>query len=191
MRLINLLLILGIISASCADGPVQSTAYEEVSKKQLVLKSEQGLVYYGNKVFTGLSVDLYSDGSIREKIEYKNGKRNGSIARWFPSGIKSYEGNYINNKLSGTILSWWANGNLRKENNFDNGKLHGIQKQWYQSGKKFKVLNINQGKEEGIQTAWRENGKIYTNYEARDGRIYGLKRANLCYQLESEELAEK
>ncbi|MEM7512572.1 MAG: toxin-antitoxin system YwqK family antitoxin, partial [Bacteroidota bacterium] len=42
------------------------------------------------------------------------------------------------------------------------------------------------GKEEGLQQAWRENGKIYNNYEAKNGRIFGLKRANLSYELDNE-----
>lgn len=47
------------------------------------------------------------------------------------------------------------------------------------------------GREEGMQKAWRENGKIYNNYEAKNGRIFGLKRANLCYELENEEVQFK
>ena len=31
-----------------------------------------------------------------------------------------------------------------------------------------------------------QNGKIYNNYEAKNGRIFGLKRASLCFQLEDE-----
>ncbi len=31
-----------------------------------------------------------------------------------------------------------------------------------------------------------ENGKLYANYEAIDGRVYGLKRANLCFDLNDE-----
>jgi antitoxin component YwqK of YwqJK toxin-antitoxin module len=47
-------------------------------------------------------------------------------------------------------------------------------------------MAIVNGQEEGMQKAWRENGKIYNNYEAKNGRIFGLKRASLCFQLEDE-----
>ena len=47
-------------------------------------------------------------------------------------------------------------------------------------------MTIVNGREEGMQQAWRRNGKIYNNYEAKNGRIFGLKRANLCFQLEEE-----
>jgi hypothetical protein len=47
---------------------------------------------------------------------------------------------------------------------------------------------LNKGKEEGLQQAWLENGKIYVNYEAKNGRIFGMNRANLCYKLKNEKV---
>ncbi|EPR68296.1 hypothetical protein [Cyclobacterium qasimii] len=42
------------------------------------------------------------------------------------------------------------------------------------------------GREEGLQQAFRKNGELFANYEAKDGRIFGLKRAVLCVGLEDE-----
>ncbi len=42
-----------------------------------------------------------------------------------------------------------------------------------------------------MQRSWRENGQLYNNYEARDGRTFGLKRANLCFSLDDEEVILK
>ena len=44
------------------------------------------------------------------------------------------------------------------------------------------------GKEEGIQQAFRKNGDLFANYEAREGRIFGLKKAALCFGLEDEKI---
>lgn len=44
------------------------------------------------------------------------------------------------------------------------------------------------GREEGLQQAFRRNGYLYANYEARNGRIFGLKKAALCYGLEDENI---
>ena len=33
-----------------------------------------------------------------------------------------------------------------------------------------------------------ENGKIYVNYEAKNGRIFGMNRTNLCYKLKNEKV---
>ena len=37
-----------------------------------------------------------------------------------------------------------------------------------------------------MQKAWLKNGKLYVNYEAKNGRIFGMRRANACYKLEDE-----
>lgn len=44
------------------------------------------------------------------------------------------------------------------------------------------------GMEEGIQQTFRKNGALYANYEAKEGRIFGLKKAALCYGLEDQSI---
>ena len=159
---------------------------EEVSKSELVLKPNIGLVYYQDKPFTGISILNYQNGNKAESVQYINGKRDGALKKWFETGLLSFQSYYVDGKLEKTSKSWWFNGNLRSESHFKNGIANGIQKQWYKSGEIFKQMTIVDGKEEGMQKAWRRNGKIYNNYEAKNGRIFGLKRANLCFQLEEE-----
>ena len=72
--------------------------------------------------------------------------------------------------------------------NYYMGKAHGIQMKWYPTGEIFKVLNLHMGIEEGMQRAFRKNGALYANYEARNGRVFGLKKAALCYSLEDEKV---
>ena len=98
----------------------------------------------------------------------------------------SFEANYSNGKLDGTSKTFWKDGTPRSTSFFIEGITHSTQLQWYKSGQLFKEMNYNMGVEEGMQKAWRENGAIYNNYEAKNGRIFGLKRANLCYELEDE-----
>lgn len=157
-----------------------------VDKNALELKSNLGLVFYNNQLFTGTSVTFYHGEVMAESIQYVNGKRQGKFQKWFPDGNLSFEASYANGLLDGTTKTWWKNGNLRSEAHYSKGISNGIQKQWYKSGSIFKEMTIVNGKEEGLQKAWRENGKIYNNYEAKNGRIFGLKRASLCYQLEDE-----
>jgi antitoxin component YwqK of YwqJK toxin-antitoxin module len=69
-----------------------------------------------------------------------------------------------------------------------NGQRHGLQKIWFLNGQLAKRKNLNEGKEEGLQQAWLENGTLYVNYEAKNGRIFGMNRANLCYKLKNEKV---
>jgi antitoxin component YwqK of YwqJK toxin-antitoxin module len=63
---------------------------------------------------------------------------------------------------------------------------HGEQKQWHQTGEIYKKIHLNMGREEGIQQAYRKNGALYANNEAKNGRIFGLRKATLCDGLEDE-----
>lgn len=161
----------------------------EVMADSVQLVPERGMTYYQGKPFTGTVISLYDTDCKSYSIRYLNGKKHGSSQKWFDNGLKSYEANYVNGKEDGIVRTWWRNGNLRTECSFQDGVAHGIQKHWYFSGRLFKIMNLVQGKEQGMQQAWRENGKIYNNYEARNGRIYGLKRSKLCYELDDEKIS--
>jgi antitoxin component YwqK of YwqJK toxin-antitoxin module len=161
-------------------------AGNEVEEQLLMLHPSEGLVYLGAIPFSGTSVEYYADGKVFEKIQYLKGKKHGLNQKWFESEALAYEAYHFENKLHGTSKSWWSNGNIRTESNFELGKSHGLQTEWYSSGVKFKESNLDRGLEEGMQRAWRENGKVYVNYEAKNARIFGLKRSNLCFELENE-----
>ena len=75
---------------------------------------------------------------------------------------------------------------MAAQSNYEKGIKQGIEKEWYQSGVPSKIRQLVDGKEEGIQQAWLPNGKLYVNYEAKNGRIFGLRRANSCYTLKDE-----
>ena len=46
------------------------------------------------------------------------------------------------------------------------------------------------GQEVGLQQAWRQNGKLYSNYHYINGRVFGLKRSNMCVGLEDEKVVK-
>ena len=187
LTFLSLLLLVASCNSS-NSGAINLERPRVLHEDSLALNRSNGTFTHLGKLFNGQSILLYSSGSVSRTIDYKNGKKDGSLRMFYPNGKISYQAIYRNGKLDGPIESWWKNGNKRSESYYKEGKVHGIQKQWYSSGEIFKILRFNQGIEDGLQTAWRKNGKIYTNYEAKNGRIFGLKRATLCYTLEDEEI---
>ena len=159
-----------------------------VDADSLILDQELGLVHYNGKPFSGAGVSYFKDGKKAESNKYIFGKRQGLRTKWFSNGEKSYVADYKNGKLDGFSKSWWNNGAIRSQSNFKEGLLEGEQKKWFKSGSVFKIQNYSAGKESGMQKAFRENGKIYANYEAKNGGVFGLKRSNLCYDLEDEKI---
>lgn len=61
-----------------------------------------------------------------------------------------------------------------------NGVYEGEYRSWYPSGHLFEVRHYVHGHEEGRQQAWTESGTLYVNYDARDGRHYGLENSTPC-----------
>lgn len=187
--------LLIIVGTACQQEVVEVSHTEwatpsgiSIDANSLQLKPTEGLVYYNNKPFTGTSTSSFPNGNPALSIQYVSGKKHGLLLKWFPDSTVSFQSHYAEGKQHGITKSWWSSGNLRNQSHYKNGLVHGTQTQWYKSGVKFKELNYANGKEEGLQKAWRENGKIYSNYEARDNRIFGLKRANLCFELSDEEV---
>jgi len=190
--LISSLLLLFCFVVGCGEQTDESSAvmlFAEVEKKALDLHSLEGLWYYKDAPFTGAAVVYHeNDSVVIERVNYRQGKKNGLAHKWFEDGSLRRSSNYVENKLQGKDSIWWPNGTLAAHSNYENGVRNGVQKKWYTSGQLSRLTHIENGKEEGLQQAWLENGKIYVNYEAKNGRFFGLKRANLCYGLEKEKV---
>jgi len=174
------------LDAESTVGKVIVIDSAEVLKNELVLNQVEGKWYHQGQPFNGYSLKYHSDGTLGERLGFYNGKREGIAKRWSQNGVLRVEYHYKQNRLDGSYKSWWENGLLDSEVNYVNGKKSGIEKKWYPTGQLAKERHLVRGSEEGLQKAWLKNGKLYVNYEAKNGRIFGMRRANSCYQLKDE-----
>lgn len=194
-KLLLLLLASSIFSCENSSEPRKKTASKEivianilVIKDSLILKGNEGNWYYKDHLFTGYAVKYHMNDSLQQKVGFYKGKKKGAAKVWFPNGVLKIESHYNQNKLVDNYKAWWDNGVLASKANYVNGKIQGIEKKWYKTGELAKLRNLVDGKEIGLQQAWLKNGKLYVNYEAKNGRIFGMRRANSCYKLEDEEV---
>jgi len=157
-----------------------------VAKSQLELNQLEGKWYYKGQPYDGYSLKFYPNGVLQEKLGFLNGKRQGIAKTWSENGVLRVESYYNQNRLVGVYKSYWENGALSEESNYENGLKQGEEKQWYDNGQLAKLRFLVDGNEQGMQQAWLKNGTLYINYEAKNGRIFGLMKSNLCYQLEDE-----
>ncbi|MGB2684466.1 MAG: toxin-antitoxin system YwqK family antitoxin [Olleya sp.] len=163
----------------------------ELLKEALVLNGNKGRWYYKDKPYTGYSLKYYPNGVLEEKLGFFNGRREGVAKRWTKNKKLQLESYYKNNKLDGVYKTWWENGELSGQSFYENGVKQGEEKQWFPDGQMFKLRNFADGKEHGFQKAWLANGKLYVNYEAKNGRIFGMRRASSCVRLEDEVIIRK
>jgi len=159
----------------------------EVLKEELTLNQLEGTWYYNNEPYSGYSLRFYPNDTLAERIGYDQGKREGIARKWSENGVLRIESHYKNNRLDSVYKSWWENGVLSAQTNYANGIKQG-EKEWYPSGQLAKLRQLIDGKENGLQKAWLKNGTLYINYEAKNGRIFGMRKANSCYELKNEKV---
>lgn len=200
---LNFLAVL-LLFVSCENIPVHQSSLQmtniekkteykiipnlQIAKEQLELNQLEGKWYFKNEPFSGYSVVYHPNRIVAERIGFYHGKRQGLAQKFYPDRLLQKEFYYQANKLDGIVKIWSPNPNsiLIVKSNYVKGVRHGVQTKWYHNGQMLRQTNLNMGKEEGMQKAWLKNGKIYINYEAKNGRTFGLKKANLCYELEDE-----
>lgn len=165
----------------------------EIDKSKLAYNPKTSLWTLDSALFSGYMVSYSLDSVLIQKIGILDGRKQNKAFDWYPDGRLKHTADYHKGKLHGEKKTWSHDSThiLLSHFNYHLGKAHGIQKKWYPTGEIFKILQMNNGKEDGLQQAFRENGALYTNYEAREGRIFGLKRASLCFELEDGGIKRK
>ncbi len=76
--------------------------------------------------------------------------------------------------------TFWPNGQRRTEAVYEDGVYEGEYRSWYANGRPFELRHYVAGHEAGLQQAWSNTGTLYINYEARDGRHYGMENSTPC-----------
>jgi antitoxin component YwqK of YwqJK toxin-antitoxin module len=195
--------LLSVLLLSCAKNEKTKNFNSSESNNVLIdipnVTVDESLLDYSNKIsvwtlnnqrYTGYAVSFYNDSTLKEKIVLYKGKKVNQAKQWYADGSLKQIANYHEGKLHGVKKIWSPDTAhiLLSHLNYSSGKPDGEQKIWYPSGELHKKLNLVMGREEGLQQAFRQNGATYANYEAREGRIFGLRKAKLCYGLSQEEI---
>lgn len=179
-----------VVQESSFTIPLQEFDRREVffnrKKSEWLLQSDSTLV-------SGYIVEKYANDRLAKRFGVYEGKKEGVRSTYYSDGRVKFVETYKDNKLDGEVKRWATeNGyQLLAHLTYKAGKLHGIQKKWFPTGELHKLMRMNMGKEDGLQQAFRKNGVLYANYEARNGRVFGLKRSNLCYELDNEQIVYK
>lgn len=194
---------MNVLLASCTEKQEAKTLQTAIPAETLLeipsTTIDKSVLHYDNKIslwtlndqpYSGYAVSFYQDSTLKEKTGIFNGRKENRSIYWYPDGHFKQITNYHAGKLNGDKKVWSSDSDhvLISQLNYKSGKPHGEQKIWYRTGELHKKIYLNMGQEEGIQQAFRENGDLYANYEAKNGRVFGLKKGSLCYGLEDENI---
>jgi len=198
------LLSLSILLTSCVKNekvklPLQNVVLTElqipdtiVNTSELKFDRMNSSWLLDGKPFSGYAIEYFDEvDRLKAKTGILNGKKQNQDSIWYENGNLKQSANYHHGKLHGEKKYWLSNKNhsILSHLSYKFGKPHGEQITWYPTGEPHKKLYLQEGKEEGIQQAFRKNGDLYANYEARNGRIFGLKKASLCFGLEDQKIS--
>lgn len=212
IRYFLLLILTFLLVLSCSESTINNEAIDHtadipaetidtslqipdlvVDKTSLQYDNKTSLWTHNEELYSGYAVSFYQDDILKEKIGFLNGRKQNQATLWHPDGHPRQIAHYHKGKLHGEKKTWSADTShvLLAQLNYFLGKAHGAQTKWYATGEVYKKLHLNMGKEEGMQQAFRKNGVLYANYEAKDGRSYGLKKASLCFDIDDEEIQDE
>lgn len=113
-------------------------------------KASDGLYYdQKGKIFTGTSIEYYTDSLIRASIEIKDGM------------------------LDGQTRIYFENGQLEEIRSFKKGMMHGKWEKWNLQNIKVAEANYMDDKKDGKWFVWDDNGTLRYNMTYREGEKTG------------------
>ncbi|MDR2085200.1 MAG: hypothetical protein LBP67_09430 [Bacteroidales bacterium] len=93
----------------------------------------------------GISHIYYSDGTIGETLEWKDGIKNGVWKQFFFGGILKIDAKYLNNELDGEVKFFHPNSKLNILGYYKNGLRNGIWKYYNEEGSFIKEEKYENG----------------------------------------------
>lgn len=151
VRLTIFSLIVGILM-SC------SSPYEEV-----VTNDDDGnpISSYTVRKEDGVKEGVYQlfiNGKLSEKGEYKDGKQEGIRTLFYESGKVQVEETYTNGQITAK-KTYFEEGQLQSEGQYDEAvTMNGEWKYYYQNGKLKESVHFKDNVEDGVFTEYYENG---------------------------------
>lgn len=113
---------------------------------------------------------MYAAGKVKkltfynkkgEVINEYNTSKEVSVVEYYPSGIKSAEGDYVDGNRSGDWKVYSSNGGwLRAKEHYRRGYRNGTRKEYYRNGKLESELDYSMGAKDGYLKSYYTNGNI-------------------------------
>jgi antitoxin component YwqK of YwqJK toxin-antitoxin module len=171
-------------AVSVTDSPStdvkQEPAGPEIESTDPRLQKKNGRFSFEGSPFTGSATERYADGTLKNRISYREGLKDGLYQAWWPGGGSRLLLHYKRGRKGGLQEAWWENGNRRYIFTTFPGGPEGKKEEWYETGQRYRLMNYKGGREDGLQLGWFRDGKRHFNYVYRDGRRYGLPGKRLC-----------
>ena len=131
--------------------------------------TEEPAYYWDYEPQNDLYKSWHSNGQMRERCTYKNGKRDGLYESWHSNGQMRYRYTYKNGNPDGRCESWCPNGQILSRYTCKNGELDGLFKSWHSNGQMWERCTYKNGEKDGLHENWHANGQMYMRCTFKNG----------------------
>jgi antitoxin component YwqK of YwqJK toxin-antitoxin module len=114
--------------------------------------------------------------TLRQTIEYKNGKKNGHMKEFYRSGVLKAKQYYINDALDDTSAFYFDDGRLRSLQVYKNKLKHGCWKDYNKDGKLYSEVFFKNGLLDSTSSRYTYRTlKLLTRVTYKDGKKNGAE----------------
>lgn len=165
-RVLFILLVLFVAAGTRSEARTEPLSKFRKIGRDFYLKGE-------TLPYTGVIVDYYENGQLREESNIGNGLRHGETVTYYENGQKESVVNYYAYMRHGKAVTYYENGNIKSMVGYKNDKPQGEWVLYYENG---------QIKSKGVYTdGILSSGVSYSE----DGEI--MERNEIIYKIEPKE----
>jgi antitoxin component YwqK of YwqJK toxin-antitoxin module/Flp pilus assembly protein TadD len=166
------------------DGSISSVENYNTGEVRVFNEGVNTQFFYLKEDKINGDVELFNAcGTLREKLVYAGGKRNGAGKILFGSGKVKQTYNYENNNASGEFVNYYETGKVESRILYKNDKPEGPYLEYYPNGKLKAVGQYKDGALSGVWKYYHANGRLertgsYVNGKATGDWMYYDRRGN-------------
>lgn len=109
-----------------------------------------------------------------------DGRPDAVVDLFFEDGSLASRETYRDGSKVGVHWAFWPDGTVRRRAPYGFDAFDGMVRTWDASGRTRDIRRYAAGREAGLQQSFGSNGELFLNYEARNGRRYGLLNSTPC-----------
>lgn len=163
-----ILILLAVTILGCNESnKSDKDAYVDSSSHYTVV---DGKLFQGGKPFTGELVKHYKNGSLKYKISYLNGQRNGSFQEFYENQAPLRTGHFRRDKRDSIWTRYYANGNLESVVGYKGDSMNGACTSYYENGKLETKGEYRRGKQHGRWDFYDSVGRWVNGGEFEHGK---------------------
>ncbi len=177
--LIKIFFLCSIIS--CVNSDLKPIDTHFVSNTDSNLQINNGIVFYKSNLFSGTIFFFFNNSKDTAEIRnYLLGKEDGTWKKYYSNHSIKEIREFKEGRKVGKMISYWDNKNKMVECFFGDDEYEGTYKEWNKNGQVIMNMNYVKGHEVGTQQMFYDNGKVRSNYVIKDGKRFGLLGTKNC-----------